>query len=114
MIANFFEEEINNKITGSLKYNLQRKVKCPSKCNIFFFDGKKPFKNDDVQQKDFLLDLGLLIVKNNLPLQFAKSVWFKCLITTTHLQIYNRLIKRLFFFFNYNCNYKFMLVTMKL
>jgi hypothetical protein len=33
-----------------------------------------------VQQKDFLQDLGLLIMKNNLPLQFVESVWFKRLI----------------------------------
>jgi hypothetical protein len=29
---------------------------------------KEPFKKDDVQQKEFLQNLGLLIVKNNLPL----------------------------------------------
>ncbi len=33
-----------------------------------------------MQQKDFLQDLGLLILKNNLPLQFVESVWFKRLI----------------------------------
>jgi hypothetical protein len=36
--------------------------------------GKEPFKKDDVQQKEFLQDLGLLIVKNNLPLQFVENV----------------------------------------
>ncbi len=41
---------------------------------------KEPFRKDDVKQKDFLQDLGLLIMKNNLPLQFVESVWFKCLI----------------------------------
>ncbi len=38
-----------------------------------------------MQQKDFLHDLGLLIMKNNLPLQFVESVWFKHLIL--HLSI---------------------------
>jgi len=32
-----------------------------------FFVTKKPFKKDDVQHKDLLQDLGLLIMKNNLP-----------------------------------------------
>jgi hypothetical protein len=34
---------------------------------------KEPFKKDDVQQKQFLKDSGLLIVKNHLPLQFVKN-----------------------------------------
>jgi len=33
-----------------------------------------------MQQKDILQDLGLLIMKNNLTLQFVESVWFKHLI----------------------------------
>jgi hypothetical protein len=41
---------------------------------------KEPFKKHDVYQKDFWQDLGHLIVKNNLPLQFVESVYFKCLI----------------------------------
>jgi hypothetical protein len=41
---------------------------------------KEIFKNDDMQQKDFLQDLGLLNVKNNVPLQFVESVWSKHLI----------------------------------
>jgi hypothetical protein len=35
---------------------------------------KKPFKKDDVQQKQFLEDLTFLIVKNHLFLQFVKIV----------------------------------------
>jgi hypothetical protein len=34
---------------------------------------KEPFKNDDVQQNVFLENLGPLIVKSYLPLQFVKS-----------------------------------------
>jgi hypothetical protein len=34
-------------------------------------------------KKNFLQDISLLIVKNNLPLQFVESVWFKHL--TLHL-----------------------------
>jgi len=38
---------------------------------------QKPFKKDDMQQKQFLENLGLLIVKNHLPLQFVKSSYLK-------------------------------------
>ncbi len=37
--------------------------------------------------KTFLQDFGLLIMKNNLQLQFAKSVWFKHLILHLCLNI---------------------------
>jgi hypothetical protein len=33
-----------------------------------FFYVKDTFKKEDVSQKEFLKDLGLLIVKNNLPI----------------------------------------------
>jgi hypothetical protein len=33
---------------------------------------KEPFKKDDMQQKKYLQDLGLLIMENNLPLQLLK------------------------------------------
>jgi hypothetical protein len=41
------------------------------------------FKKDDVPQKEFLEDLGLIIVNNNLLIQFVESVWLKHL--TMHL-----------------------------
>jgi hypothetical protein len=34
---------------------------------------KDPFKKDDLQQKQLLQNLGLLIVKNHLPIQFVKN-----------------------------------------
>jgi hypothetical protein len=42
-----------------------------------FFATKEPFKKDEVQQKHFLEDLGFLIVKNHLPLQFVENSWLK-------------------------------------
>jgi hypothetical protein len=45
--------------------------------SIFFFPTKEPFKKDDVQQKQFVEDLTLLIIKNHLPLQFVESSWLK-------------------------------------
>jgi hypothetical protein len=38
---------------------------------------KDAFKKDNMQQKEMDEDLDLLIVKNNLTIQFVKSVWFK-------------------------------------
>jgi hypothetical protein len=34
---------------------------------------KDPFKKDGLQQKQFLQNLGLLIAKNHLPIQFVKN-----------------------------------------
>jgi hypothetical protein len=43
--------------------------------NIFV--AKEPFKKNDLQQNQILEDLGLLIVKNYLPLQFVEGIWLK-------------------------------------
>jgi hypothetical protein len=37
------------------------------------------FKKEDVSQKDPLEELGLLIVKNNLPIQFIENIQLKWL-----------------------------------
>jgi hypothetical protein len=64
-----FEEKINNEIIGNVEKQLAKKrSNVPTSAISSFFVVKEYFKNDDVQQKDFLQDLGLLIVKNNLPL----------------------------------------------
>ncbi len=42
-----------------------------------FFVAKKPFKKDDVQQKQNLEDLGFLIVTNHFLLQFVENSWLK-------------------------------------
>jgi hypothetical protein len=44
------------------------------------FSIKDSFKKEYVSHKIFLEDLGLLIVKNNLPIQFVESMWLKHLI----------------------------------
>ncbi len=59
--------------------------KQPSKKRLIFFSNymssffvaKEPFKKEDMQQKQILKDLTLLIIKNHLPLQFVKSNWLK-------------------------------------
>ncbi len=47
---------------------------------LFFLICQKFLKKEDVPLNEFLEDLGLLIVKNNLPIQFVESMWPKCLI----------------------------------
>jgi hypothetical protein len=41
------------------------------------FGAKKPFKKDNVQQKQFLKDLALLVVKFHLLIQFVDNTWLK-------------------------------------
>jgi hypothetical protein len=71
LFVKIFEEEVNVVTRGPLERQpTKKKTKCCKKCNIlfFFFSIKDPFKKDDEQQKYFLQDLGLLIVKNQQPL----------------------------------------------
>jgi hypothetical protein len=41
---------------------------------------KDYFQKEDVPQKDFFQDLGLLIIKNNTLFQFVESIWLKRLV----------------------------------
>jgi hypothetical protein len=69
-------KKINDEIIGSAKKQLVKKRPNVQTSAIFlFFLVKNPFKKDDMKPKNFLQDLGLLIMKNNLPLQFVESVW---------------------------------------
>jgi hypothetical protein len=64
-----FEEEINNEIIGSVERQpAKKRPNVPTSVIFVFFAMKEPSKKDDVQQKNFLQNLGLLIVKNNSPL----------------------------------------------
>jgi hypothetical protein len=80
IIVKKIEEELNGLIKGTLENQLTKKRPNVSNNAISnFFTIKDPFFKNDVQQKGFLQDLDLLIVKNQLPLQFVESVWFKSL-----------------------------------
>jgi hypothetical protein len=41
---------------------------------------KDYFQKEGVPQKELFQDLGLLIVKNNLPIQFVENIWLKHLV----------------------------------
>jgi hypothetical protein len=68
-----FGKEINCPLKEYEKQLSKKRPNLSSNSISSFFVTKEPFKKDDVQQKQFLEDLGLLIVKNHLPLQFVKS-----------------------------------------
>ncbi len=53
----------------------------------YVFGAKDPFKKDVVQQKQFLHDIGFLVVKNHLPTQFVRSTWLKCVVMHLSLRI---------------------------
>jgi hypothetical protein len=73
-----FQEEINCQVKENFETQLAQK-----RANIFsssmfeFFASKDPFKKDDVEEKMFMENLALLIVKNHLLLQFIERVWLK-------------------------------------
>ncbi len=78
MLAKKFKEELNNFGKPIITKQLTKK-----RPNIFttsissFFGSTILFKKDEPQQKEFLEDLTLSIIKNHLPMQFVESVWLK-------------------------------------
>jgi hypothetical protein len=45
-----------------------------------FYGAIHPYKKDNVHQIFFVEILGLLIIKNCLPIQFVESILLKCLV----------------------------------
>ncbi len=45
-----------------------------------FFCVKDPLRKDDLWQMQILEDLGILVVKNNLPMLFIDNMWLKLLV----------------------------------
>jgi hypothetical protein len=74
VLANKFEEKVNSPLKNILESRPTKKRPNLSNSEISkFFGAKDPFKKDDVQQKQFLQDLALLVVKSHLPIQFVES-----------------------------------------
>jgi hypothetical protein len=64
-----FEEEVNYLLKSIEEKQPSKTRTKPSRGSISKFDFvKDTFKKEDVSQKEFLEHLGLLIVKNNLPI----------------------------------------------
>ncbi len=81
LIYKRFQEKINNERKENVEIQSTKKRSLISNSSIFdFFASKDPFRKDDVEQKMFVENLTLLIMKNHLFLQFLESVWLKCLM----------------------------------
>jgi hypothetical protein len=79
--ANIFEEEVNSPLRNILERQLAKKRPNVSNFEISkFFGAKDIFKKDVVQQKQFLQDLALLVVKTHLLIQFVVNIWLKRLV----------------------------------
>jgi hypothetical protein len=79
MLAKRFEE-VNSPLRDVLEKKPTRKR--PNVCNFKlskFFGAKDLFKKD-VQRKQVLQNLALLVVRKHFPIQFVESTWLRCLI----------------------------------
>jgi hypothetical protein len=69
IIVKKIEKKIKNETIKTVEtQSVKKRPNVPTSAISTFFVVNEPFKKDDVQQKDFLQDLGLLIMKNNLLL----------------------------------------------
>ncbi len=73
MFTKKIEEEINNFMKSGLERQLAKKQPNVSTNEIFKFFLLKTFKKDDVQQKQFLQSLGLLVIKNHFCMHFVEN-----------------------------------------
>jgi hypothetical protein len=88
MLAKTFEKEMSNLMKVVLENQPSKKKPNVSSSKISpFFYAKDPFKKDVGQQKQFLQGFGLLVVENQLPIQFVKSTWLKCITTHLHSKV---------------------------
>jgi hypothetical protein len=67
---NFFGIAIITKQATKMRHNIFTTISS-------FFCSTTPFKINEPQQKEFLEDLALVIIKNHLLMQFVESVWLK-------------------------------------
>jgi hypothetical protein len=72
MIAKFFEEEVNSPLKGKMEKYFTIKQSNPSDNVIIFFYQRSFLERSYATTKKVLEDMGLLIVKNRLPMQFVE------------------------------------------
>jgi hypothetical protein len=69
LIIKKIEEEMNNNFKNPLESQLAKKRFVMNASVISNFLGAiNPYKKDNVHQKDFVENLGLLVIKNHLPI----------------------------------------------
>jgi hypothetical protein len=73
------------KSIGNTTYKKKVYIKC--KWNLQFFWGLASYKKDNVHEKKIVENLGLLIVKNHLPIKFVDSIWLKGLVMQLYLYV---------------------------
>jgi hypothetical protein len=70
-----FEKELNNFGRAIItKQPLKNRPNTSTISISSFFGFTIPFKKNKLQQREFLEDLALLIIKNHLPTQFVENV----------------------------------------
>jgi hypothetical protein len=77
MIAKIFEERVNNLLKDAKKQLGKKRPHVNGTTISNFFSAKHSYKKDDVQEKQFLEDLILLIVRNHLPMHVVENQWLK-------------------------------------
>jgi dihydropteroate synthase len=88
-IAQMFEEKMNSLLKSTKESHPSKKRSNPSRRSISkFLSIKNMFFKKDVSQKEFLKDPGLILIKNNLLIQFVESMWLKHLILCLCLKLH--------------------------
>jgi hypothetical protein len=75
LIARIFGKKLNNNVKNLMEKQLAKKRSIVSGSEISkFFGAINPFKKDNVHQNDFMENLGILILKIHLPIQFVENM----------------------------------------
>ncbi len=78
LLAKTFDKEMNSLVKSELERELVKKKQNVYSSEISkFFIAKILYKKKDVQLKQFLEDLALLIIKSHMPIHFVESPWLK-------------------------------------
>jgi hypothetical protein len=81
LIVKKFVEEVNNSMKQTKERHFAKKILNISRGSLSkVFIVKDYFQKEDLPQKDFFEDLGLLIIKNNSLFQFVENIWLKWLV----------------------------------
>jgi hypothetical protein len=81
LIVKTIGKEVNNNLKSSMERPLTKERPIMNAKTISIFIGAiYLFKKDNVHQKDFVKNLGLLIIKSHLPIQVVDSIWLKHLV----------------------------------
>jgi hypothetical protein len=101
-ISEIFEEKINNLLKEAKKQLGKKRPHVNGTIISNFFIAKHSYKKDDVQEKQFLEDLILLIVRNHLLMHLVESQWLKNLLCICVQRLFCLLENSFRIFFCYN------------